>query len=64
MAAPSTRNIIPLLPAETVIPPGGATMQVWTGSAWEAKPLNYWTGSAWEQATALKRWSGSDWEDT
>jgi hypothetical protein len=41
---------------------GGTTgrVKVWTGSAWEAKPVKVWTGSAWE-AKPMKHWNGSDW---
>lgn len=39
---------------------GGATLKVWNGSAWVAKPLKVWNGSSWVTAT-LKRWNGGAW---
>ena len=44
---------------------GGTTGQikVWTGSAWEAKPVKWYNGSTWE-TKPLKRWNGSTWEET
>lgn len=42
---------------------GGGNIKVWTGSAFEAKPVKVWTGSAWE-IKPLKRWTGSAWETT
>jgi hypothetical protein len=41
-------------------PSGGSQIRVWTGSAWELKPLLRWNGSAWVAAT-LNRWNGSAW---
>lgn len=39
---------------------GPGKIKVWTGSAWESKPVEHWTGSAWVTGS-LKYWNGSDW---
>jgi hypothetical protein len=38
----------------------GGKIKVWTGSAWEEKPVKVWTGSAWEEKP-LKYWDGTAW---
>ena len=43
---------------ETPTPLGRA--KVWTGSAWELKPVKVWSGSAWVEKP-LKIWNGSAW---
>lgn len=45
--------------------PAGNTGQikVWTGAAWEAKPMKVWTGAAWE-IKPVKFWNGSAWTTT
>lgn len=40
------------------------SINVWTGAAWEAKPLYYWNGSAWVAPIAIHRWDGSAWVQT
>jgi hypothetical protein len=35
-------------------------MNVWTGSAWAAKPAKVWTGTAWVEKP-VKVWNGSTW---
>jgi hypothetical protein len=36
-------------------------IKVWTGSAWEAKPVKVWNGSSW-MAKPLKVWNGNSWQ--
>lgn len=35
-------------------------IKVWSGSAWNYKPVKVWTGSAWVQKP-VKFWNGSSW---
>lgn len=46
-------------------PPPGTTGQikVWTGAAWEAKPVKVWNGSTWV-TKPVKYWNGSTWVTT
>lgn len=46
--------------APSAAPPAGSTVNVWTGTAWAAKPVKRWDGAAWVAAT-LKRWDGAAW---
>ena len=41
-------------------PAGGSGLKVWSGSAWDVKPVKVWNGSAWV-IKPLKRWSGTAW---
>lgn len=38
-------------------------IKVWTGSAFEAKPMKVWNGSSWE-TKPVKHWNGSAWVET
>lgn len=49
-----------LVPTLALPAGGGSSVNVWTGSAWEAKPLMRWDGAAWVPA-ALMRWDGAAW---
>lgn len=44
---------------DNVVASGGLA-NVWTGSAWQAKPVKYWNGSSWT-TKPLKRWNGGAW---
>jgi hypothetical protein len=35
-------------------------IKVWTGAAWEAKPMKVWTGAAWV-TKPVKFWDGASW---
>lgn len=52
----------PLVPAAELLAGGVATgsIKVWTGAAWELKPVKYWTGSAWV-VKPVKYWTGAAW---
>jgi hypothetical protein len=60
----------PLVPAAAQLQasggPGPSTdgyIKVWTGSAWELKPVKYWNGSTWA-IKPVKYWNGSIWNTT
>lgn len=58
----------PVLPAAADLLSGSAPaptgqIKVWTGAAWEAKPMKVWTGAAWE-TKPVKYWNGSAWTTT
>lgn len=36
-------------------------IKIWTGSAWETKPIKVWTGSSWAQKP-VKVWTGTLWQ--
>jgi hypothetical protein len=38
-------------------------IKVWTGAAFEAKPVKVWNGSSWE-IKPVKHWNGSSWVET
>lgn len=38
-------------------------MRVWTGLAWELRPLRMWDGTTWEVKT-LRIFNGSTWSST
>ena len=48
-------------PGAPVIPPSGATLTAWSGSAWSPKPTRVWNGSAWVDKP-ITRWDGSQWK--
>lgn len=45
------------VPGASGVIPG---VNVWTGAAWEAKPMKVWSGSAWV-TKPVKRFNGSVW---
>jgi hypothetical protein len=54
----------PLLPAAAdLLAGGGGTtgqIKVWTGAAWEAKPMKVWNGASWV-TKPVKYWDGTQW---
>lgn len=54
----------PILPATQLLagPPPTATgyVKVWTGAAWEQKPVKVWDGTQWVIKPA-KHWDGAAW---
>lgn len=53
----------PLLPASAEIQSTPATagyIKVWTGAAWELKPVKVWNGSSWV-IKPVNVWNGSSW---
>lgn len=56
----------PLVPAAAQLQATVATtgqIKVWTGAAWEAKPVKVWTGAAWE-VKPVKYYNGATWVTT
>jgi hypothetical protein len=57
----------PLVPAAADLLSGGVVVtgqiKVWTGAAWEAKPMKVWDGASWV-TKPVKFWNGSAWITT
>jgi hypothetical protein len=45
-----------------VAPPTTGYVKVWSGTAWDLKPVKVWNGSTWV-TKQVKYWNGSAWVD-